>query len=169
MTAPEFSRRFAIDRIGSAPQAETIAADQAERAALCARFGWLSLERLEAEVVLVAGASGIDAKGRLRATLEQACVATGDPVAETVDESFELRFVTEIEAPEDGGIDVVPDEVDVMPVDDGAIDLGEAVAQTLALALDPYPRSAGADAVVARLGAEEAGPFAGLKDLLKRD
>lgn len=169
MTVPEFSRRIAIDRLGIAPQAETIAADQAERAALCARFGWLSLERLEADAVLAATAGGIDAKGRLRASVEQACVATGEPVGETIDEPFEIRFVPELAAPEDGGVEIVPDEVDVMAIDDGAVDLGEAVAQTLALALDPYPRSAGADAVVARLGAEEAGPFAGLKDLLKRD
>jgi len=54
----------------------------------------------------------------------------------------------------------------VMEHDGQAIDLGEAVAQTLALTVDPFPRSAGADAALSELGAEESGPFAGLKGLL---
>jgi uncharacterized metal-binding protein YceD (DUF177 family) len=169
VTAPEFSRRIALDRIGSEPHAETLRADPAERAALCGRFGWLSLDRLEAEAVLTAGSGRVTAKGRLRATLTQPCVATGEAVAAKIDEIFEIRFVAEKGPDEDSEIELSADDLDVMPVEDGMIDLGEAVAQTLALALDPYPRSAGADAVVATMGAGEAGPFAGLKDLLKRD
>jgi uncharacterized metal-binding protein YceD (DUF177 family) len=167
VTRPEFSRCFALDRLGSAPQAESIAAGPAERAALCARFGWLSLDRLEAEVVLIAVATGIEAKGQLRAALAQACVVTGDSVFVTIDDVFAVRFVSTVGHAE-GEIELAADDLDVMPIEDDAIDLGEAAAQTLALALDPYPRAAGADAMAATLGAEEAGPFAGLKDLLKR-
>lgn len=148
--------------------AESIAASQAERAALCARFGWLSLDRLNAEAVMTSGSGRVTAKGRLRATLAQACVATGEPVAARIDEAFEVRFVEDKLPDEEAEIELSADDLDVMPIEDGMIDLGEAIAQTLALALDPYPRAAGADAVVATLGAEEAGPFAGLKDLLKR-
>ena len=52
--------------------------------------------------------------------------------------------------------------------DSGAIDLGEAAAQTLALALDPYPRSPGAAAALKEagvIGEGEAGPFGGLAAL----
>ena len=51
---------------------------------------------------------------------------------------------------------------------DGAvIDLGGAIADTLALSLDPYPRSAGADAALKEAGVlteEQASPFAVLAE-----
>ena len=52
------------------------------------------------------------------------------------------------------------------------IDLGEALADTLALSLDPYPRSAGADAALKEAGVmseEEASPFAILAKLRMSD
>ena len=54
----------------------------------------------------------------------------------------------------------------------GAIDLGGAIADTLALSLDPYPRSAGADAALREAGVmseEQASPFAILAKLRKSD
>ncbi len=168
MSLPEFSRLVALDRIGAEPLTERIVADAAERAALCARFDMLSLDMLEGEAVLTARPGGVQAKGRLRATLSQACVATGAAVNVTIDERFDIRFSPEPQLDHEAEVELSADDLDVMPVENGMIDLGEAVAQTLALALDPYPRAVGAAAVVATLGAEEAGPFAGLKDLLKR-
>jgi uncharacterized metal-binding protein YceD (DUF177 family) len=56
---------------------------------------------------------------------------------------------------------------------DGAtIDLGGAIADTLALALDPYPRSAGADEALREAGViseAEASPFAVLARLKGKD
>ena len=40
----------------------------------------------------------VRATGRLKASLEQACVATGDPVPAHIDEPFELVFMPEPEA-----------------------------------------------------------------------
>ena len=61
-------------------------------------------------------------------------------------------------------------DCDMLPHDGKTIDLGEAIAETLALALDPYPRSADAEArlraagVIDEEAARAAGsPFAGLK------
>ena len=62
------------------------------------------------------------------------------------------------------------------PIADGRIDLGEAVVQQLAIALDPYPRAPGAE-LPAQYSAEEANgsrddavtPFAALGRLRKRD
>jgi len=54
--------------------------------------------------------------------------------------------------------------------DGAAIDLGGAIADTLALALDPYPRSAAAETALREAGVlseEEAGPFAALAQLKK--
>ena len=54
--------------------------------------------------------------------------------------------------------------------DGAAIDLGGAIADTLALCLDPYPRSAAADAALKEAGImteEQASPFAVLAKLRK--
>ena len=59
-------------------------------------------------------------------------------------------------------------ELDEIDYEGSAVDLGEAAAQTLALALDPFPRSPTADEKLRAagvIGEEEAGPFAALKAL----
>ena len=166
---PEFSRRIAIDTIGHEPRTATVEADANERAALAVRLGLEAIDGLSATVTLVARAAGIDANGRLVASVVQTCVVTGDPVPAQIDEDFALRFVD----PDliDSGTDereLGPDECDIVAIEGEAIDLGEAVAQTLGLALDPFPRSPDAPAGdnMWKSG-PEGGAFAGLKGLLK--
>ncbi len=167
MSAPEFARPVPIDRIGAAGHSETIAATGAERAALAARFGWLTLDRLDAAGTMTASATHITAQGTLQAALTQACVVTGEPLPVAIAVPFTVRFVAADAAPEgDDERELDADDLDVMTYEGSAIDLGEAVAQTLALAVDPYPRGAAADGALDGLSAEEAGPFAGLKALL---
>ena len=51
------------------------------------------------------------------------------------------------------------------------VDLGEAAAETMVLALDPFPRGPGAAAALQEAGVvseEEAGPFGALKSLLEK-
>ena len=62
-------------------------------------------------------------------------------------------------------------DLDTIFHDGSAIDLGSAIADTLALSLDPYPRSAGADAALKEAGVlteEEASPFAALAALKEK-
>ena len=110
--------------------------------------------------------------GRLQAALTQSCVITGEPISAMVDEPFEVVFVPEPPVSRsDEEIELGQDECDTVFHDGAAIDLGAAVADTLALNLDPYPRSAGADAALKEAGImteEEASPFAVLAQL-KRD
>ena len=59
-------------------------------------------------------------------------------------------------------------ELDVVFHDGAAIELGAAVADTLSLALDPYPRGPNADTALKAAGVlseERAGPFAALAAL----
>ena len=59
-------------------------------------------------------------------------------------------------------------ELDVAFYDGASVDLGEAVAETLALALDPYPRAPDAEQALKAAGVkseEEAGPFGALTAL----
>lgn len=167
MTTPEFSRPVRIDTLGEGGRAIAIEADEAERAALAARFGLISLEGLAADAALRREGETILAEGRIRATVEQACVATGGPVPATIDEPFSLRFVPEGDAEE---IELDVEDCDTIDYSGSAVDLGEAVAETLALSLDPFPRALDAEAVLKAAGilSEDevvTGPFAALKAL----
>jgi uncharacterized metal-binding protein YceD (DUF177 family) len=150
-----------------------IEADEAERAALAARFGFAALSRLHAEIELVRKGEAVAATGTLRAALAQACVATGDPVEEEVEEAFAITFRPHPAAAADEEVELGGDELDVVFHDGGLIDVGEAAAETLSLAVDPYPRSPAAEAALREAGVrseEEArlqsSPFAALKDKL---
>lgn len=175
MSAPEFSRPRRLDTLGDGAQAVSIAAEPAERAALAKRFGLLSLESLAAELQLRRTAAGVEATGRVTADATQPCIATGVPVPAHIDEAVALRFVPEPTG--SGGDDEVElgeGDLDTVFFSGGAIDLGEAAAETLALALDPYPRSAQAESTLREAGvvgeedAKGSAAFAGLKDLLKK-
>lgn len=166
MSDVEFSRRIALDTIGAGGRDDEFAATVEERAALARRFDWAAIGRLEGTAKLTRVAGGVHATGTLRAQIVQNCVATGAPVPETIAESFDLRFVEGLATPESEEIELGEDELDTLPIEGGAIDLGEAAAQTLALAADPYPRCAGVDDVNLKSGPAN-GAFAGLQGLLK--
>ena len=170
MTAVEFSRPIRLDTIGGAGQTISIAAEPGEREALAARFGLLALDRLEAEVTLSRDGVTISAGGRLQADVVQACIASEEPVPARIDESFALRFVPEAMLSAGDEVELSEADCDVLPYDGKVIELGEAVAETLALALDPFPRSPGAEAALREAGVldEEAAraatsPFAKLR------
>lgn len=174
MSAPEFSRPVAIDTIGEVSRAMALEADADERLALARRFGLVAIDHLSAEISLSRLADGVKVTGRLIAAAVQSCVATAVPVPEAVDEPFEIIFrPLPANARPDEEIELGEAEMDVVFYDGGAIDLGDALAETLVLALDPYPRAPGADEALKAAGVKseaEAGPFgalAGLRDRLK--
>ena len=167
----EFSRPVKADQIKRLTGDTHIVADDAERAALARRFGLSALDRLEADYALTEEDGAIMARGRVRAALAQPCVATGVPVPETIDSDFLLRFVVEGEAlPEGEELELDAQDVDMIGYDGQIVDMGEAVAETMALAMTPYPRAPDADAYLKEAGVlseEQASPFAallGLKD-----
>lgn len=145
MTAPEFSHRIALDRLKARGETVQLVAGPAARAALAARFGLVALPALSATLEVRRTAGGAAAEGRITAEAVQACVLTGAPVATRLDEPVALRFAP-LDTVGDDEVELSAEDLDTMPVEDGAIDLGEAVAQTLALALPAYPRVAGATA-----------------------
>ncbi|HUZ62175.1 MAG TPA: YceD family protein [Acetobacteraceae bacterium] len=135
--APEFSRPVAAESIGEAETPRTVEANPGECAALAIRFGLPAIEHLACRFGLRRTVDGaIAARGELEARIVQTCVVSLEPFAAVVAERFHLRFVpagTETDA-------IDPDAEDEVPCADGVIDLGEAAAEQLALALDPYPR-----------------------------
>ena len=164
---PEFSRSYRLDSLGGLKQVE-IEATAEERAALAGRFGLQDVAELKAQVTVSPVAAGIDVAGHMTGRATQICVVTGEPVPAVVSQDFAVRFVAPEAAPEAEEIELNAEECDIMEHDGQAIDIGEAVAQTLGLALDPYPRSANAEARLREAGvlAEgEAGPFGALAAL----
>lgn len=171
MSGPEFARPQRIDTIGGEARSVTIEADESERAALARRFDLIAIERLTGDFTVRRDAMGIVVEGQVAAALTQACSITGDPLPATIDEPAALRFVPSSESGQDE-VELDDGDLDVIPYDGGAIDLGEVAAETMALALDPFPRGPGAEAALKQAGVlseEEArplGPLAGLKDKL---
>ena len=146
VTKPEFSRPADVSRIGRLEHRMDIRATAEERAALARRFGLLELAELAASLVLKKRGDGIvEVTGRYQARVAQPCVVTLEPVWSTVGDDVRLFYGGELGA-RAADIDPLDEEGWPEPIDNGAIDLGEAVAQLMALALDPYPRSPAADA-----------------------
>jgi uncharacterized metal-binding protein YceD (DUF177 family) len=101
------------------------------------------------------GGESIFAEGGLHADVTRTCVISLEEFETSVDEEFELRFVpagTEREDPD-------PDLPDEIPYAGDTVDLGEAAAEQLGLALDPYPRMEGA-IVPESDGDQDTSPFA---------
>ena len=163
-----FTHPLRLDQIGQGMRVD-INPSADECADIARRLMIESLDRLEAHAVLTRDGERVHVEGRVLASLRQACVVTGEPVAASVDEPFALDILPEPkEARPDEEIELRPDDCDIMFHDGFAIDLGAAVVDSLALALDPYPRSAGAEAALKEAGViseEEAGPFAALAAL----
>ena len=157
-----------LDQIGQGLRVD-ISASDAEREDIARRLGLVSLDRLEAHAILSRDGERVHVEGRVQASLGQSCVVTGEPVPAHVDEAFAVDILPEprVGQPE-AEIELGADDCDIMFHDGASIDLGAVVVDSLALALEPYPRSAGAEAALKEAGViseEEAGPFAALAAL----
>lgn len=164
---PEFSRRIPVSRIGAGGIEQVIEASGAECRALAERLQLPAVASLTCRFLLAAPRHGqVAAEGELRAEVTQVCVVSLEPFETTVGERFALRFVPG--GPDEPASDVVaPDLVaadldlaspDELTYEGDVIDIGEAAAEQLALALDPYPRLPG---LARPVDGEAPGPAAG--------
>jgi uncharacterized metal-binding protein YceD (DUF177 family) len=168
----DFAHRLPLNQIRDGERID-LNADEDERKAVADRLALRGLDRLNAHATLERKGEIVRAVGRLKASLRQSCVVTDEPVDAHVDEAFDIHFIPEprIDSPEEE-VELVASDCDVVFHDGAAIDLGSAIADTLALALDPYPRSAGAMTALKEAGVlseAEAGPFAALAKLKRSD
>ena len=168
----EFSRPVRIDTIGPSPRTLEIEANPAERAALARRFALPAIDHLSAALSISRTGEVVQASGRMRARVTQSCVASGEPVASTIDEPFSILFTPAYEGQHsEEEIELSAADCDVVFYAGGSIDVGEAIAETLSLSLDPWPRAPEAEEALREAGVkseEEAGPFAGLAGLRDR-
>jgi uncharacterized metal-binding protein YceD (DUF177 family) len=143
---PEFSRPTRVEDLEEGESVVTIAATPTERDALAVRFGLLALDRLEAalHVLKSADSATVRVTGTLAAEATQACVVTLEPVKTAINAEVALAYGGGV-PPEEGEIDLSSASEDPPePIVGGIIDLGEAVAELMALELDPFPRAPGA-------------------------
>jgi uncharacterized metal-binding protein YceD (DUF177 family) len=173
---PEFPRPHRLDQIGAGETGVEIEATPEECAALAKRFDLVAIDRLAARFSLRRDAHGILATGHLTSAVTQSCGVTGDPLPAKIEEDFAIRFLPEPgEGETHDEVELSEEELDTVFYSGSTLDLGETAAETLALALDPFPRSPGAAEMLKQAGViseEEAAPLgalAGLKDLLKKN
>jgi hypothetical protein len=155
-----------------------IEASPAERAALAARFGLSAVDSLRAEAAFEQKPRAIRVTGRLHAAITQACAVSGEDFAVHIDEPLDLRFVEASARPMSGAdealeIELEADDCDEIEYAGDMFDLGEAIAQSLGLAIDPYAEGPNADAARRAAGivaeGEQLGPLADLLAALKKD
>jgi uncharacterized metal-binding protein YceD (DUF177 family) len=167
MSAPEFSRL--VDRRHLPTQPLRLVADEAARKALAKRFSLVAVNRLEANVSLEADGDAVNAEGSLTADIVQSCAVTGDDLPVKIAEPLALRFVPE-STPAAEEVELTEEELDEIAYSGTTFDLGEAVSQSLALAIDPYATGPGAEEVRKEKGLSDeaaSGPFAALAALKK--
>ena len=168
---PELSRPIKVKGLPAQPV--VIEANAGERAALAARFGLPGVDTLRAEVALEQRGSAIRATGTLRAAIRQSCAISGEDFPANVEEDIDLRFVEQGSidpALEEGDIEIEieADDCDEIEYSGETFDLGEAVAQTLGLAIDPYAEGPDADEARKHAGIVAEGEHDGpLADMLR--
>jgi hypothetical protein len=166
----EFSRPVRARHLPAKPI--TLEVDPGERDALARRLGVVAVHSLRAEVSLIAAGEAVLATGELAADLIQTCAISGDDFPVHIAEPITLRFVPPRVRPPEEDLELPADSADEIEFEGDSFDLGEAVAQTLALAIDPYATGPDADRVRVekRLVADDdrRGPLADLLDGLKR-
>ena len=141
-TEPEFSRTLRFQDIDRRPREVDLVASPEERAALAERFQILAVDELTSHVRVERETDGwYRVRGSLQARVVQECVRTLAPVPEEIDEPVALRVTTDPDFdPDAEDADLTSgDEVEYVAGEE--LDVGELLAQQLALALNPYPRS----------------------------
>ncbi len=148
-----------------------VTASPTECAALAKRFDLVAVRQLSARITLTPDGQTVRARGVLDADVVQSCAISAEELEVGVHEPVELQFVPPADdLPEELELDA--EMLDQIEMEGGRFDLGEALAQTLGLAIDPYLEGPGAEEARQRAGLldpSDVSPFAALKDMFKKD
>jgi uncharacterized metal-binding protein YceD (DUF177 family) len=148
---PEFSRPLDVARVPAGGSTEKIAATADECLRLARRLGLPALHAQRAGLLAKPWrGGGLKVTGELEADLEQISVISLEAFRQDVRLPVERYFLPEPPAVDD----IEANDIDSIVA--GHIDLGEVVAETLALELDPYPRKPGETFASAEDAGEEA-------------
>jgi uncharacterized metal-binding protein YceD (DUF177 family) len=133
----EFSRPLLVDRVPANGSFEKIAAEPPECEALARRLGVPAVHAVSAGLWAKPWrGGGLRVEGRVLADLDQVSVVSLETFRHQVSYEVLRYFLPPGAAP-------TSEEADADPIIHGEVDLGEVVAETLALELDAYPRKPG--------------------------
>lgn len=171
MTGSEFTRQ--IDVRQAEGKHVTLVASETERAALSRRFDLVRIDRLEADIALDRQGTTVNANGSISADIVQSCAVSAEDLPVAIRETVAFRFVPVAAGHRpDEEVELDAEELDEIEYAGTLFDIGEAVAQSLALAIDPFavgPNAEEARRKAGLLGEGEAGPFAALKALKTKE
>jgi hypothetical protein len=147
-----------------------------ERAAIAAQLGLGAVDRLGARLHAVRFRGGFRVTGRLEALVTQPSVVSLEPLSQEIVEEIDRVFLPGAEKPyaEAANAEIFVDLAgEELPdhFEGPEADLSDLIVETLALAIDPYPRGAGEsldDLGLDRDLAEDH-PFAALRALKPGD
>jgi uncharacterized metal-binding protein YceD (DUF177 family) len=132
----EFPRPLLVARVAKLGSHEKLKADAKECERMAKRLGVTAIYELKAELkVRPWRGGGFKVAGTATVDLEQTSVISLEDFRQTVEFEVERYFLPHVGEPDE--------ELDIDIIDNGEIDLGEVVAETIALELDPYPRKPG--------------------------
>ncbi len=143
----------------------TFVASDKELKSLATRFKFLDVLALSAELTISKSARDCwDVVGQLKGDVVQTCSSTGVPLRETVDFLIEERYVRTVGHQEEVEVHMGVAE----PLENEAINIGELLAQSLAIAVTPWPRAPEAPETYTSGEEMSEHPFAGLAALKRQ-
>jgi uncharacterized metal-binding protein YceD (DUF177 family) len=171
---PPLARTLRVDELKDGEE-RSVEVNAGERESIASLLDLVALDRLSFSFrVHRRGQGRVAIHGTLTASVTQTCVVSLEPVASTLEAPVEIEFwpqhliedpaETVDEAASHGTLDW-PE-----PIVDNKIDLGPVIYETLATALDPYPKRDGVSFQWSEGAADtatqpEESPFAALKRL----
>ena len=171
MIESEFPRPYDVRFLPGEPV--TLTASAEECAALAKRFALPAVHELHATVTLLTEGATVTARGRLKARVVQSCAISGEDLPQVLNEPLQLRFVPGGAVATPGEeVEITADDCDEIDYSGTQFDLGEALAQSLAIALDPFavgPNAEEARRAAGLIDQQAAGPFAALAALKRND
>lgn len=173
---PLFDAIVRIDKLPTAGRTVSVNANEATRARIAEDMKLLAVESFVADLTVAPFRGGLRAQGRLKARIVQASVVSFEPVPQNIDEEVDRVFLPvgqTAKAPAPGTEIFIDLEDDDFPdhIDGPEVDLSALLIETLALAIDPYPRLEGEDLATIGIDAveDDSGPFAALRGLKDKD
>lgn len=165
-----------LDSMPAAGRELRVDPSETERAAIAQQLGLSSVDALEVSLSAIRFRGGIRVTGRLTAEVTQPSVVSLQPVHQKIGEAIDRVFLPGGEKSFAGpaGAEVFVDlQGEDLPdhFEGPEADLSDLVIETLALAIDPYPRAPGEnlDSLALKSDLIEDNPFAALKTLKSKD
>ena len=157
----EFPRPLLVDRVPNLGCHERLAADEKERAALAKRFDIPRIHSMGGLLKVVPWrGGGLKITGTLNARVDQVSIISLETFTSDLEFAIERYFLSPR-----AGQPAAEEDVDV--IENGSVDLGEILAESMALELDPYPRREGEafDDIEEHPESAKVSPFTGLSKL----